>query len=244
MQLHEPVAEPVIHIVDDCEAIRDSLTELFTSLSLKTAAYASAHEFLDSCRFDRPGCIILDLRMPGMDGLELQQRLGELRISMPIIFLTAHGDLPVAVLAMKRGAVDFLTKPFEEQVLLDSIKSALAHDAENRARHHRYSEAEYRLSKLTPREREVLKLLLDGKSNKLVAAELGLSYKTIEFHRSRIMAKSRSDSLADLVRMSIMATELEPTTNTIPPWGRSQPTAHEPSSRLRIHHRRAEPSQA
>jgi FixJ family two-component response regulator len=242
MQLYEPIAEPVIHIVDDCEAIRDSLSELLTSLGLKTATYASAHEFLDSCQFDRSGCIILDLRMPGMDGLELQQRLGELQIGMPTIFLTAHGDLPAAVLAMKRGAVDFLTKPFQEQDLLDSIKSAIARDAENRARRRRYSEAEYRLSKLTPREREVLKLLMDGKSNKLVAAELGLSYKTVEFHRSRIMAKSRSDSMADLVRMSILATELGPKTDTAPHQGCSPTLVREPSTHSRVRDRWTEPS--
>jgi FixJ family two-component response regulator len=145
-----------------------------------------------------------------MDGLELQQQLLARRIELPIIFLTAHGDLPVAVLAMKRGAVDFLSKPFREQALLDSIKSALARDAEGRSRRNRCSSAESRFSKLTPREREVLKLLLDGKSNKMIAVELGLSHKTIEFHRSRIMAKSQSASLAGLVRMSMLASELEP----------------------------------
>ncbi len=211
MQLHEVETEPVIHIIDDCDAIRDSLSELLASVGMKTATFATAREFLDSCRSDQAGCIILDLRLPGMDGLELQQKLNERGISMPIIFLTAHGDLPVAVTAMKRGAVDFLPKPFQEQVLLDGIKLALSRDAEQRTRRRRHSEAEYRLSKLTPRERQVLKLLLEGKSNKIVAAELGLSFKTVEFHRSRIMAKSRSDSLADLVRMSLLATELHTT---------------------------------
>ena len=202
--------EPTVHIVDDNETIRDSLQALLTSVGMQAVTYTTAYEFLNSYNDDQPGCMILDLRLPGMDGLELQQEMIMRHIELPVIFLTGHGDLPVAVLAMKRGAIDFLSKPVREQLLLDSIKCALARNAELRSRRTRHSRAESRLSKLTPREREVLQLLLDGKSNKMIAADLGLSHKTIEFHRSRIMAKSQSDSLADLVRMSMLATDFEP----------------------------------
>ena len=202
--------EPTVHIVDDNEIIRDSLQALLTSVGMRVITYATAYEFLNSYSDDQPGCMILDLRLPGMDGLELQQEMAMRHIELPVIFLTAHGDLPVAVQAMKQGAIDFLSKPVREQLLLDSIKCALARNAELRSRRTRHSRAESRLAKLTPREREVLQLLLDGKSNKMIAADLGLSHKTIEFHRSRIMAKSQSDSLADLVRMSMLATDFEP----------------------------------
>lgn len=200
----------VIHIIDPCHETCDELIGVLTSAGLEAVTYSNARIFLDSCKTELPGCVITEIQLPDMSGLELQERLREPIFALPIIFLTAQGNLATAVLAMKRGAIDFLCKPISREPLLDSVKAALARDAKNRSQFKRYSEAECRLSKLTPRERQVLKLLLDGKSNKIVAAELGLSYKTVEFHRSRIMAKSRSDSLADLVKMSLVATELQP----------------------------------
>jgi FixJ family two-component response regulator len=194
-----------VHVVDDDESVRNTIVELLGMVGIRAVAYASASDFLASYDPSQPGCLVLDLRLPGMDGMELQQRLLEKRISVPIVFLSGYGEMPVAVQAMKRGAVDFIAKPFNQQALLDSIKAAINRDQRDRASREAHSIAEARLSSLTPRERDVLALLIRGKSNKAIAAELGLSHKTVEFHRSRIMTKSRADSLADLVRMSMLA---------------------------------------
>jgi FixJ family two-component response regulator len=194
---------PTIFVVDDDEGVRNSLRFLLKSVGLETRALASAAEFLDSYRPEQPGCLVLDVRMPGMSGLELQQQLNLRGAVIPVIFITGHGDIPMAVEAMQHGAFDFLQKPFRDQDLIDRIQRALERDTRNRAALAQHARIRERLASLTPREREVLALMARGRPNKVMAAELGVSQRTVEIHRARVMEKSGAASLAQLVRMVI-----------------------------------------
>ena len=197
------VTPPTVFIVDDDEAVRGSLRMLIRSVGLQARACGSAREFLDGYDADQPGCLLLDVRMPGMSGLELQQALNHRGATIPVVFITGHGDVPMAVEAMQHGAFDFLQKPFRDQDLLDRIQRALARDRENRAQLLQKDQIRTRLESLTPREKEVLALMTRGRPNKLMAADLGLSQRTIEIHRARVMEKMQASSLAQLVRMTL-----------------------------------------
>jgi two-component system, LuxR family, response regulator FixJ len=190
-----------VFVVDDDEGVRNSLRFLLKSVGLATRALASASEFLDVYKPSQPGCLVLDVRMPGMSGLELQQQLNLRGAVIPVIFITGHGDIPMAVEAMQQGAFDFLQKPFRDQDLIDRIQRALERDARNRVGLDQHARIRERLDSLTPREREVLALMTCGKPNKIMAAELGVSQRTVEIHRARVMEKSGAASLAQLVRM-------------------------------------------
>jgi len=195
--------EPTIFIVDDDEAVRDSLRWLMESVGLRAQTYSSAQAFLEACHADQSGCLLLDIRMPGMSGLDLQERLVTEGIELPVIIITGHGDVPMAVRALKNGALDFVEKPFNDQLLLDCVNRAIAEDAERRRNLAHGAALRERFSLLTPREREVLGLVVDGTPNKLIAAELGVSLKTVEAHRARVMEKLEADSLSHLVRMAL-----------------------------------------
>ncbi len=201
----DPAAGPVVFVVDDDEAVRASVAMLLESVALPVETFASAGDFLDAWPGDRPGCLVLDLRMPGLSGLELQERLVERGSRLPIIFLTGHGDVPDAVAAMRAGAVDFLRKPFRDQDLLDRIQQALEMDRARRSAAGERTELAARLERLTPREREVLDRVVAGQPNKQIAAELGVSDRTVEIHRARAMAKMEAASLAELVRLVLRA---------------------------------------
>ena len=196
---------PTVFVVDDDAAVRDSLTWLIKSAGLPVETYDSGWAFLAHYRRDRPGCLVLDLRMPGMSGLELQEKLARQEISLPVIIITGHGDVPTAVRAMRTGAMDLLQKPFDGEVLLKSIREALDRDARNRREWARWADAADRLALLTPREQGVLGLILAGKRNREAAAELGVSSKTVEAHRGHIMRKMGVRSLAELVRVARLA---------------------------------------
>lgn len=193
--------KPTIFVVDDDEGVRNSLRFLLKSVGLSATTMASATEFLTTYQPDQPGCLVLDVRMPGLSGLELQQQLNLRGAIIPVIFITGHGDIPMAVEAMQHGAFDFLQKPFRDQDLIDRIQRALAADEKNRAALRERDRVRARLDSLTPREREVLDLMMRGKPNKVMAAELGLSQRTVEIHRARVMEKTDASSLAQLVRM-------------------------------------------
>jgi FixJ family two-component response regulator len=194
-----------IFVVDDDEAVRTSLRLLLKSVGLPVETYASAQEFLDQFDPDRAGCLVLDIRMPGLSGLELQQRLNEVHSITPIVFITGHGDVPMAVEAMQAGAVDFIQKPFRDQDLIDRINRALDRDRANRAALRERDTIRKRMGQLTPREREVLHLVTQGKANKVIAGDLNVSQRTVEIHRARVMEKMGASSLAHLVRMVIEA---------------------------------------
>jgi two-component system response regulator FixJ len=192
---------PVVFIVDDDEAVRNSLRLLLKSVGLTASALSTGRQFLDTYKPAQPGCLVLDVRMPGMSGLELQERLNHQGAVIPVIFITGHGDIPMAVEAMQAGAFDFLQKPFRDQQLIDCIQRALAKDRASRAELNERSAIRERLESLTPREREILTLVTSGKPNKSMAAELGVSQRTVEIHRARVMEKMAATSLAQLVRM-------------------------------------------
>ena len=192
---------PTIYVVDDDAGVRASLRFLLSSVGLSTVALASAREFLGSHDPGQPGCLVLDVRMPAMSGLELQQELNRRGAIIPVIFITGHGDVPMAVEAMQHGAFDFLQKPFRDQDLIDRIQRALSKDAHTRSALKAHDQIRLRLDSLTPREREVLELMVRGKPNKIMAADLGVSQRTVEIHRARVMEKSGANSLAHLVRM-------------------------------------------
>ncbi len=194
-----------VFVVDDDEAVRNSLRFLLKSVGLATQTLASAREFLDSYKPQQPGCLVLDVRMPGMSGLELQQQLNLRGAVIPVIFITGHGDVPMAVEAMQQGAFDFLQKPFRDQDLIDRIQRALERDSRSRTTLAQHAKIRERLDSLTEREREVLTLITRGMPNKVMAAELGVSQRTVEIHRARIMEKSGAPSLAQLVRMVLDA---------------------------------------
>lgn len=192
-----------VHIVDDDEAVRDSLRLLLKTIDIPCRIYASGNDFVDAFDPTMTGCILLDIRMPGMSGLEVQQALNEMNNSMPIIFVTGHGDVPMAVKAMHDGAFDFLEKPYREQELLDRIQQART---ENESRRQASADREYIaacMEKLTPREREVMDRVVTGQANKVIAADLGLSERTVEIHRARVMEKMEVRNLASLVRVAV-----------------------------------------
>ena len=199
----------VIYLVDDDEAVRDSLGMLFKSIGFESEAYASALEFLEHFDAGRHACLVADIRMPGLSGLELQQRLNEQRAAIPIIFITGHGDVPMAVNAMKSGAADFLQKPFRDQELIDRIHKALAEDRERRLLRAEDDEIRARIASLTPRENEVMRRVVRGQANKVIAMDLGVSQRTVELHRARVMRKLKMRSLAELVHAvdKVTATE-------------------------------------
>jgi two-component system, LuxR family, response regulator FixJ len=192
---------PTVFVVDDDESVRGSLRFLLRSAALESRAFGSAQEFLASYEAAQPGCLVLDVRMPGMNGLELQQELNLRGAIIPVIFITGHGDIPMAVEAMQHGAHDFLQKPFRDEDLIERVRRALAKDAKARAALEEHKAIRGRLDSLTPREREVLALMARGKPNKIMAHELGVSQRTVEIHRARVMEKSGASSLAELVRM-------------------------------------------
>ena len=198
--------EQIIYLVDDDEALRDSLAWLLESQGFKVAAFASAEDFLKAWRPEFNGCLLLDVRMPGMSGLELHERLRAQYSTLPIIFITGHGDVPMAVAALKKGAVDFIEKPFNDTELLRLVSQCLVTEQEHRARRRQDAEVSRRLDQLTQREREVLDLIIAGKLNKQIADVLGISIKTVEVHRARVMEKMAAQSLAELVQ-SVMAIE-------------------------------------
>ena len=194
-------SEPAVFIVDDDAAVRRFLGGLIESVELRVEAYASAQDFLEAYEPGSTGCLVLDVRMPGMSGLELQRKLTDREIDLPVIVLTGHGNVQVAVHAMKAGAVDFIEKPFDNELLLDRIQKAVAESVRVTSERVRRNEIAIRLQRLTPRERQVLDLVISGETNKGVARHLGISERTVEIHRANVMRKTRATSLADLVRL-------------------------------------------
>lgn len=192
-------AAGLVYLVDDDDAVRDSLGLLLRSIGLECESYASALEFLEHYDAGRYACLVADIRMPGLSGLELQQRLNEQRAEIPVIFITGHGDVPMAVTAMKAGAADFIQKPFRDQDLIDRIHKALERDKEHRAWRAEEATIRERLALLTPREAEVMQRVVRGQANKVIAMDLGVSQRTVELHRARVMRKLKMRSLAELV---------------------------------------------
>jgi FixJ family two-component response regulator len=192
--------QQTVFIVDDDEAMRDSLAWLLESNELRVSAFESGEAFLDAYRDDMAGCLVLDVRMPGMSGLELHERLQAMNSPLPIIFVTGHGDVPMAVSALKKGAADFIEKPFNDKEILRLIEQCLAIDREQSGRRRHNADIERRLASLTPREREVMDLMAAGRLNKQIADDLGISIKTVEVHRARVMDKMEVRSLAELVQ--------------------------------------------
>lgn len=203
-----------IYIVEDDDAVRDSLQLMLESIGRVVIAYPSADQFLQAYSQDMAGCIVLDIRMPGINGMELQRKLNDLNSILPIIFVTGHGDVPMAVEAMQQGAVDFVQKPYREQELLDKISQAMALDDQNRAMLQQRQEILERMRELTPRERDVVQLMVEGKANKVIAINLDISQRTVEIHRARVMEKLQANSLAHLVRMYLSVEGEGPGTNS------------------------------
>jgi FixJ family two-component response regulator len=201
--------EPTVFVVDDDPALLRLIRKLVETSGRAVETYASAGEFLENCKSDRPGCLVLDVRMPGMSGLALQERLGTEAIALPILIITGFGDVPVAVQAMRQGAFDFIEKPFSGQMLIDRIEAALEEDARRRRTRGEKDEIRKRISSLTPREKQVMDLVIQGKPNKSVGTALGLSPKTVEVHRANVMKKMAVGSLAELVRMVFSLEERE-----------------------------------
>ncbi len=194
--------QPVVFVIDDDQLVRDGVNDLLRSIGLRVESFGSAQEFLQGKRPDAPGCIVLDVRLPGASGLEFQRTLAESGIQLPVIFISGHGDIPMSVRAMKSGAIEFLTKPLREQELLDAVQAGIERD---RARHRQVklvAELQERFNSLTSREREVFALVVTGRPNKQIAHQLELSEMTIKVHRSQALRKMRAKSLVDLVRMA------------------------------------------
>jgi RNA polymerase sigma factor (sigma-70 family) len=194
--------QPVVFIIDDDASVRDALEDLLRSVGLGVASFASTQEFLQSKRSDVPGCIVLDVRLPGPSGLEFQRTLMKSNVLLPVIFISGHGDISMSVQAIKAGAIDFLTKPLHEQKLLDAIQAGIERDRARRTEEKDVAQLQERITSLTPREREVLVIVITGRPNKQIAAQLNLSEMTVKIHRSQMMRKMRAKSLVELVRMA------------------------------------------
>jgi FixJ family two-component response regulator len=193
--------QPVVFVIDDDRSVREALESLLRSVGLKVHAFATTQDFLQSARPDAPGCLVLDVRLPGLSGLDFQRELAKTDSSLPIIFITGHGDIPMTVRAIKAGAIEFLTKPFRDQELLDAVQLGIERDRARRGDAAAISVLKERLGTLTAREREILQLVVTGRPNKQLAAELGLSEITVKVHRASVLRKMQAKSLAELVRM-------------------------------------------
>ena len=208
--------DPIVFVVEDDSSMREALTDLITSVGLLVEPFKSAREFLEHWRGDAPGCLVLDVRLPGLSGLDLQRELVRTEAPIPIIFITGHGDIPMSVRAIKEGAVEFLAKPFRDQDLLDAIQHALEIDRAARQERSMVAEVRRRYESLTKREREVMKLVVSGLLNKQIAGELGSSEVTVKMHRGQVMRKMKAQSLVQLVRMAEkigITSEAAPPTN-------------------------------
>jgi FixJ family two-component response regulator len=195
-------ADPAIVVVDDDVSVREALKNLFRSVGLQVETFASAQEFFSRTRSSVPACLVLDVRLPGLSGLDVQRQLAETSSEIPIVFITAHGDIPMSVRAMKAGAVEFLPKPFRDQDLLDAVKQAIDRDRQGRSRRAEIAELRARHQTLTPREQEVMGFVIQGVINKQIAARINISEPTVKLHRGRLMQKMRAESLADLIKMA------------------------------------------
>jgi len=194
--------QPVVFVIDDDASVREALPDLLRSVGLATQSFGTTQEFLQSKRIDAPGCIVLDIRLPGMSGLDFQRTLAEVSIQLPVIFITGHGDISMSVRAIKSGAIEFLTKPVREQELLDAVQAGIERDRARRQKAKLVAGLEERLNSLTPREREILTIVITGRLNKQIAAQLGLSETTVKVHRSEIKRKMQARSMIELVRMA------------------------------------------
>mgnify|MGYP001617888357 FL=1 len=195
----------IVHVIDDDVAVRQSMAFLLSTAGYAVRVHESAIAFLQALPDSEDGCVVTDIRMPGMDGLELQGHLKSMKVGLPVIVITGHGDIALAVQAMKAGAIDFIEKPFDDDVLLAAIRSALARSLHNVEREAQFAEIGRRLQSLSDRERDVLEGLVAGKPNKIIAHDLGISARTVEVYRANVMTKMRADSLSDLVRMAILS---------------------------------------
>jgi len=198
-----PITIPTVYVIDDDDGMRRALSLLLNTVGYRTIAFANPAEFLAQFDADTHGCLVLDIRMPGMSGLELQQHLNRTGSMLPVIFITGHGDVPMAVQAMKEGAFEFIQKPFRDQDLLDRINHAIQQDAENRNTLARRADVVRRLEALTPRERQVMEMVVDGAANKVIAIDLDLSERTVEIHRAKVMEKMGARSVAHLVKLHL-----------------------------------------
>jgi two-component system, LuxR family, response regulator FixJ len=205
MASENAAVQPVVHIIDDDEGLRESLAFLLRSANLEVRSFESAKTFLDELPHAVPGCVITDVRMPDVSGIELLRRLKELKIGVPVIVITGHGDIALAVEAMKMGAADFFEKPFDDDLLVASVRAALRQREDQSKRGAERAEIEHRISSLSPREKDVLAGLIDGRANKQIAFDLGISPRTVEIYRANLMNKMQADSLSDLVRMALIS---------------------------------------
>ena len=205
MASENAAAQPVVHVIDDDEGLRESLAFLLRSAALEVRSFESAKAFLDVLPHAIPGCVITDVRMPDMSGIELLRRLKELKIGVPVIVITGHGDIALAVEAMKMGAADFFEKPFDDDLLVASVRAVLRQQEGQTKRGAERAEIEHRISSLSGREKDVLTGLIEGRANKQIAFDLGISPRTVEIYRANLMNKMQADSLSDLVRMALLA---------------------------------------
>jgi two-component system, LuxR family, response regulator FixJ len=202
-------ADAIVHVIDDDEAVRESVEFLLRTSGITARTYESATAFLGALPSINSGCVITDVRMPGVSGIDLLRRIAEMRLKIPVIVMTGHGDVPLAVEAMKVGAIDFIEKPFDDELLLRSVRSALSRSQENTAREAEQTELHARLSTLTNREREVLEGLVAGKPNKIIAFDLAISPRTVEIYRANVMTKMEAGSLSELVRMALVTGQMK-----------------------------------